>query len=73
MVWVGSVSYRAFGSEEVETYEVGFKGGSRDRRARNLLDEAHTFYESRGAFAAQGAFGIYNEPRAFGLDLTLKY
>lgn len=41
--------------------------------ARNLLDEAHTFYESRGAFAAQGAFGIYNEPRTFGLDLTLKY
>jgi iron complex outermembrane receptor protein len=47
--------------------------GSVSYRARNLLDEAHTFYESRGAFAAQGAFGIYNEPRAFGLDLTLKY
>lgn len=41
--------------------------------ARNLFDEQHTFYESRAAFAAQGVFGMYNEPRTYGVDVTLQF
>lgn len=36
--------------------------------SRNLFNEQHTFYKSRGAFAAIGAYGIYNEPRTFGFE-----
>jgi len=41
--------------------------------ARNLFDEAHTIVESRAGFAFLGAFGIFNEPRTYGLDLTLEF
>lgn len=41
--------------------------------SRNLLDEEHTFYESRGAYSVLGAFGMYNEPRTFGLDATVSF
>lgn len=41
--------------------------------ARNLFDEAHTILESRAAFAAAGTFGAFNEPRTFGVDLTLDF
>ncbi len=41
--------------------------------SRNLLNEDHTFYESRGAFAALGAFGMYNEPRTYGIDATIEF
>ncbi len=36
--------------------------------SKNLFNEQHTFYKSRGAFAALGAYGIYNEPRTFGIE-----
>ncbi len=41
--------------------------------SHNLLNEQHTFYYSRGAFTAFGAYGIYNEPRTFGIDATLRF
>jgi iron complex outermembrane receptor protein len=41
--------------------------------ARNLFDEEHTIVESRGGYAAFGAFGIFNEPRTYGLDLTVEF
>jgi iron complex outermembrane receptor protein len=39
----------------------------------NVFNEQHTFYYSRGAYAALGAYGIYNEPRTFGIDATLRF
>ena len=41
--------------------------------SRNLFNEAHTFVESRAAYAIQGTFGIFNEPRTWGVDATLKF
>ena len=41
--------------------------------SHNLLNEQHTFYYARGAFAAIGAYGIYNEPRTFGVDAMLRF
>lgn len=41
--------------------------------SRNLLNESHTFYESRGGFAAFGAFGLYNEPQTYGVDATFSF
>lgn len=41
--------------------------------SRNLFNEDHTFYESRGSFAAIGSFGMFNEPRTFGIDATVKF
>ncbi len=49
-------------------------GGSRlevSLWSRNLLDEAHTFFKNSSA--ALGVFGIYNEPRTYGLDLRVQY
>ena len=40
--------------------------------ARNLFNEEHLFY--RGSpNPALGAFGMYNEPRTYGVDVTLKW
>jgi len=41
--------------------------------SRNLFDAAYVFYRSAGAAAAQGVFGMFNEPRTYGLDLTFRY
>ncbi|MBI1200753.1 MAG: TonB-dependent receptor plug domain-containing protein, partial [Phenylobacterium sp.] len=41
--------------------------------ARNLFDEEHTFIKSRAAYAVQGVFGIFNEPRTYGLDATVQF
>ncbi|MGK6319639.1 TonB-dependent receptor [Sphingomonas sp. DT-204] len=41
--------------------------------SRNLFDEQHLFVRSHSAYAAGGDFGIYNEPRTFGLDGTLRF
>lgn len=41
--------------------------------ARNLLNEEHTFYESRGAYAFLGTFAMYNEPLTYGIDFNVKY
>ncbi len=38
--------------------------------ARNLGDEGHVFYRGGGAL---GDYGIFNEPRTYGLDLNVKY
>ena len=40
--------------------------------SRNLLNEAHTFLKSFNT-ATRFTSGIYNEPRTFGLDLTVRY
>jgi iron complex outermembrane receptor protein len=41
--------------------------------SRNLFDDAYVFYRSAGAAAAQGVFGMFNEPQTYGLDLTFRY
>jgi iron complex outermembrane receptor protein len=41
--------------------------------ARNLFDDEYVFYRSAAASAAQGVFGMFNEPRTYGLDLTFRY
>ena len=40
--------------------------------SRNLLKEQHTFQKSFNT-ATRFTSGIYNEPRTFGLDLTVRY
>ncbi len=41
--------------------------------SRNLLNEEHKYYVSRGSFAFIGAFGMFNEPRTWGIDFNVKY
>jgi iron complex outermembrane receptor protein len=41
--------------------------------SRNLFNEQHVFVRSHAAYAAGGDFGIYNEPRTFGVDATLRF
>ncbi len=41
--------------------------------SRNLLNEDHTFYKSAASFATIGSFGMYNEPRTYGLDATVEF
>jgi iron complex outermembrane receptor protein len=46
--------------------------------ARNLLNEQHAFLINGGPTptapkSALGAFGIFNEPRTYGVDLTMKW
>lgn len=41
--------------------------------SRNLLNEQHVFYRSKAAYSVAGDFGIYNEPRTYGLDATLRF
>ncbi len=38
--------------------------------SRNLGNEQHAFYKSTSAL---GQYGIFNEPRTYGLDMTVKY
>jgi iron complex outermembrane receptor protein len=39
--------------------------------SRNLLDESHVFL--RNTNAALGTYGIYNEPRTYGVELNVKF
>ncbi len=39
--------------------------------SRNLLDESHVFL--RNTNAALGVFGIYNEPRTYGVEANVKF
>jgi len=39
--------------------------------SRNLLDEAHAFLKNTNA--ALGTYGIYNEPRTFGVEASVKF
>jgi iron complex outermembrane receptor protein len=39
--------------------------------SRNLFDEAHTFVKNFNA--ALGRYGIFNEPRTFGIDGTVRF
>jgi iron complex outermembrane receptor protein len=39
--------------------------------ARNLLDESHTFL--RNYSSALGTFGIYNEPRTYGVEARVRF
>lgn len=39
--------------------------------ARNLLDEAHLFYKSRSA--TLGTYGIFNDPRTYGIDVSIRF
>jgi len=41
--------------------------------SRNLFNEQHVFVRSHSAWAAGGDFGVYNEPRTFGVDGTLRF
>jgi iron complex outermembrane recepter protein len=41
--------------------------------SRNLFDERHTFYKSRSAYATTGTYGMFNEPRTYGLDATMRF
>lgn len=41
--------------------------------SRNLFDDSHVFYRSAAASAAQGVFGMFNEPRTYGLDISFRY
>ncbi len=40
--------------------------------SRNLLNEEHLFYRG-GLQATFGRFGMFNEPRTYGLDLSVRY
>jgi iron complex outermembrane receptor protein len=45
---------------------------------RNLLNEAYAFLKNGGPTptapkSALGTFGIYNEPRTFGIDATIRW
>jgi len=39
--------------------------------SRNLLDEAHVFYKSRSA--TLGTYGIFNDPRTYGLEARIRF
>ncbi|MDR6672173.1 TonB-dependent receptor [Xanthomonas sp. 1678] len=39
--------------------------------SRNLLDEEHLFYTSNTA--SLGTYGIFNDPRTFGLDVAIRF
>nr|WP_295109274.1 TonB-dependent receptor [uncultured Caulobacter sp.] len=41
--------------------------------ARNLLNEQYLFVRSHAAWAVIGDYGVFNEPRTFGLDATLRF
>jgi iron complex outermembrane recepter protein len=41
--------------------------------ARNLFDEEHTFYRSNAAAAVTGPYGMFNEPRTYGFDATMRF
>jgi iron complex outermembrane receptor protein len=41
--------------------------------ARNLFNEQHTFLESRAAAAATGGYGIFNDPRTYGVEATIRF
>jgi len=45
--------------------------------SRNLLDEDHTFLVNstgyRSGRAVAGTLGIFNEPRTYGVDATIKF
>ena len=41
--------------------------------SRNLFNEQHLFLRSAAAYAAGGDYGIFNEPRTFGLDGTIRF
>lgn len=39
--------------------------------ARNLLDEEHLFYKSTNA--ALGTYGIFNDPRTYGIEASIRF
>jgi iron complex outermembrane receptor protein len=41
--------------------------------ARNLFNEQHLFVKSHASYAFIGDYGVYNDPRTFGLDATLRF
>ncbi|WP_237751502.1 TonB-dependent receptor [Sphingobium sp. DC-2] len=55
---------------------IGLSRGARLELAlwsRNLFNEQHVFYRSRAAYSVAGEYGIFNEPRTFGIDGTLRF
>jgi iron complex outermembrane receptor protein len=54
--------------------ELGRNGASAEFSlwARNLLDEEHLFYKSASASTGT-TFGIFNDPRSFGLDARVRF
>jgi iron complex outermembrane receptor protein len=41
--------------------------------SRNLFNEQHVMVRSHASYAFIGDFGVFNEPRSFGLDGTLRF
>ncbi len=41
--------------------------------SRNLFDAEHTFYASEASFARIGTTAIFNEPRTYGFDATVRF
>ena len=41
--------------------------------ARNLFNAQHVFYKSHGSYKALGDYGIFNEPRTFGAELSVSF
>jgi iron complex outermembrane receptor protein len=59
-VSLGDIALRSDASFEVAVW------------ARNLFDEEHVFYRS-GPNPSFGTFGMFNEPRTYGVEATLKF
>ena len=41
--------------------------------SRNLFNEQHVFYRAGFSYGSTGLTGIYNEPRTYGIDATVKF
>lgn len=41
--------------------------------SRNVFDAEHSFYASEGSFARLGSIALFNEPRTYGLDATVRF
>lgn len=41
--------------------------------SRNLFNEQHVFYRAGYSYSATGITGLYNEPRTYGIDATVKF
>ena len=41
--------------------------------SRNLFNEQHVFYRAGYSYSSTGITGLYNEPRTYGIDATVKF
>jgi len=68
----GDSSFTVNGRVAIADIEVGKGGGTFTVAvwARNLLNDSHAFYRSFSPLS--GGTGIFNEPRTFGVELSMK-